>query len=259
MKLLIDADILLYKTSVSAERETHWGNDLWTLHSDAAEVKSTIEQTIKALEDRLEAEYSILCFSDTVNFRKSVYPDYKGNRRGQRKPLAYAALKEWCLDTFVCEMWPTLEADDVMGIMATSSPGDYIICSDDKDLQQIPGLYYKAVFPTTGLELKTISEHDGLLYLFTQAITGDATDGYPGCPGAGPAAAQKALGSIRWTGDSEAFTQACWSATKSLYARQNLTPEDALVQLRCAKMLTKADWDSKNQQVILFDPDRKTI
>jgi DNA polymerase-1 len=254
MRLLVDADILLFKAAMAAEVEIQWSPDLWTLHSDPEEVKEVIKKNIIGLEKRLEAEYSILCFSDAVNFRKSVYPDYKGNRRGSRKPLAYAALKEWCLDTFVCEMMPTLEADDVMGIMSTRSPGDYIICSDDKDLQQIPGLYYKATHPTTGLELKAISEHEALQYLYTQTITGDPTDGYPGCPGSGPAAAQKALGSIRWTGDAVAYHKACWSATTSLYARQNLTPEDALVQLRCAKMLTHTDWDEKNQKVKLFNP-----
>lgn len=246
MKALIDADILLYRLTSGNEREIHWGDDLWTLHSDAAVVKKDLEQAVKQLEDRLEVEYAILCFSDTVNFRKSVYPDYKGNRRGQRKPLAYADLKQWCMDTWPCEMWPKLEADDVMGIMATEKLGHYIIVSDDKDLKQIPGLLFR------DNEIQTITEHQALEYFFTQVLTGDPTDGYPGCPGIGAVTAQKALGQIKFI-DSENYTQAAWKVTTDLYARQKLTVDDALVQARCAKILTADCWDFEKQEVKLWE------
>jgi DNA polymerase-1 len=246
MRLLVDADILLYRLAASSEVEIRWTPDLHTLHSDPEQIKEKLKDSIKAIEERLEADYAILCFSDGVNFRKSVYPDYKGNRRGQRKPLAYGHLKEWCLDTFPCEMRPTLEADDVMGIMSTKSPGEYIIVSDDKDLKQIPGLLFR------DNEIQTITDHQGLEYFFTQVLTGDPTDGYPGCPGIGAVTAQKALGSIRFI-DVENYTQAAWKAVVDLYARQKLTPEDALVQARCARMLTHKDWDFEKQEVILWD------
>lgn len=246
MKALIDADILLYRLTAGNEIEINWGQDLWTLHSDAAVIKKDLESAIKRLEERLEVDYAILCFSDSVNFRKSVYADYKGNRRGQRKPLAYAELKQWCMDTWPCEMWPTLEADDVMGIMSTKSPGEYIIVSDDKDLKQIPGLLFR------DNEIQTITDHQGLEYFFTQVLTGDPTDGYPGCPGIGAVTAQKALGSIRFIG-VENYTQAAWKAVVDLYARQKLTVDDALVQARCARMLTCKDWDFEKQEVILWN------
>lgn len=246
MKVLIDADILLYQLTASNEVEIRWTEDLHTLHSDPEQIKGMIDQRVKAIEDRLEVDLAILCFSGSDNFRKTVYPEYKGNRRGQRKPLAYAALKEWCLRNFTCEMWPNLEADDVMGIMATREPGEYIIYSEDKDLKQIPGLLYR------NNELITITEHQALEYFFTQVITGDPTDGYPGCPGSGPAAAQKALGSIRFN-DKQNYMQSAWHAVMGLFGKAGLTEDDALVMARCAKILTADDYD-KDKGVILWSP-----
>jgi len=245
MKVLIDADILLYQLTASNEVEIRWTEDLHTLHSDPEAIKDDIERRVKSIEDRLEVDHAIMVFSGANNFRKSVYPDYKGNRRGQRKPLAYAALKDWCLESFESEMWEGLEADDVMGIMATQKPGEYIIWSEDKDLQQIPGLLWRKD------ELVTISEHQAAEYFFIQCLTGDATDGYPGCPGVGAVTAQKALGNIRFL-DIGNYTEACWKAVVDLYARAGLSEADALVQARCAKILQACDYDFKTKEPILW-------
>jgi DNA polymerase-1 len=245
MKVLIDADILLYQMTASSEVEIRWTEDLHTLHSDPEQLKGEIDSRVKAIEDRLEVDYAILVFSGANNFRKTVYPDYKGNRRGQRKPLAYAALKDWCLHTFTSEMWEGLEADDVMGIMATQKPGEYIIWSEDKDLQQIPGLLWRKD------ELVTISEHQAAEYFFTQVLTGDATDGYPGCPGIGPVTAQKALQSIRFL-DIGNYSQAAWKAVVDLYARSGLSEDDALVQARCARILQASDFNFDTKEPILW-------
>jgi DNA polymerase-1 len=251
MKVLIDADILLYQLTASNEVEIRWTEDLHTLHSDPEHIKDEIERRVKAIEDRLEVDYAILVFSGANNFRKTVYPDYKGNRRGQRKPLAYAALKDWCLEAFKSEMWEGLEADDVMGIMATEKPGDYIIWSEDKDLMQIPGLLWRKD------ELVTISEHQAAEYFFTQVLTGDPTDGYPGCPGIGAVTAQKALSSIRFL-DIGNYTEACWKTVVDLYARAGLSEDDALIQARCARILQASDYNFTTKEPILWTVNLKS-
>lgn len=250
MKALIDADIVLYQLAASNEREVHWGNDLWTLHSDAAEVKENLKSRLKTIKERLEVQDSILCFSSSENFRKEVYADYKGNRRGQRKPLAYSDLKNWCLDNFECKVIPRLEADDVMGIMATKEPGKYIIYSEDKDLKQIPGLLYRQD------KLETITPHQAIEYFFTQVLTGDATDGYPGCPGYGPVTAQKLVGSIKYVDDGN-YIQEAWRAVVAAYVKAGLSEDDALVQARCAKILRATDFDFETNQPILWNPNDK--
>lgn len=245
MKALIDADILLYQMSAANEREVHWGNDLWTLHSDAAEVKDGLKERLKLIKERLEVQEAILCFSSSENFRKDVFKDYKGNRRGQRKPLAYSELKNWCLDSFECKVMPRLEADDTMGILATQSPGKYIIWSADKDLKQIPGLLWRDD------KLETITDHQALEYFFSQTLTGDPTDGYPGCPGVGAVTAQKALGSIRFV-DRDGYIKEAWKTVVGFYAAKGLTEDDALVMARCAKILTVDDYDFEKGEVKLW-------
>lgn len=254
MKLLIDGDILLYTLCSAAEVEINWGDDIWTLYSDAKEVKGKVKENLENLTDHLDADGYVFCLSDSLNFRKEIFPNYKGNRRGQRKPVAYKELKDWCLAELGAVVYPKLEADDVMGILATQNPGEYIICSDDKDLQQIPGAYFKGVKPTVGLKVEQITPADGMYYTFQQALTGDPTDGYPGCPGIGPVNAQKALLGAKWQGDVGKYAQALWNASKGLYAKAGLSEEDALVQLRCARILQVSDWDAEKQEIKLYTP-----
>jgi DNA polymerase-1 len=67
-----------------------------------------------------------------------IYPNYKA-KRGGRKPLCFKALKERVFETYDCMVFNGLEADDVLGIIATS--GTYenpIIVSQDKDMLTIP-------------------------------------------------------------------------------------------------------------------------
>ena len=88
---VIDADILLYKACRSAEEEVDWGNDQWMLWSDLDTVKHIIEDQVDSLVEDMNADRTILCFSDKENYRKKINPEYKANRRGGRKPLCFKA------------------------------------------------------------------------------------------------------------------------------------------------------------------------
>jgi hypothetical protein len=39
--LLIDADMYLFQAASACEVETDWGDDKWTLHSDAGDVRGS--------------------------------------------------------------------------------------------------------------------------------------------------------------------------------------------------------------------------
>jgi 5'-3' exonuclease len=99
--------------------------------------------------DELKGNRPILCFSDPSrrSFRHDLTESYKQARKGSRKPLAYAAVRDRLVaahggETYKTIIKPRLEADDVMGIVSTRAPGKFIIVSGDKDMQQIPGLLY---------------------------------------------------------------------------------------------------------------------
>jgi len=174
--LLIDGDIVVYQYSSTVEHEVDWGNDVWSLWADAKEAQQLILQYIDILVDETAADDFIFCFSDKDNFRKDIDSNYKSNRKGKRKPVCYKALKQWITDEYKTETWDRLEADDVMGIMATSTmlEGEKVIVSEDKDLKTIPGLLWRSG------EMLNISQEEADYNHLYQTLVGDATDGYPG-------------------------------------------------------------------------------
>jgi DNA polymerase I len=242
MKLLIDADILAYQATAAAEMEYEWGDDIWTIHTDLGEAKKAFSGMVDKLREETKIDEYTLCFSDTANFRKEILPTYKGQRKG-RKPVGYSALKQWALDEMPSFWKPTLEADDCLGILATKYPGKVVITTMDKDLLSIPGVVYKTK-PNGDAEMIKVSEKDADYNFLMQALTGDVTDNYKGCPGIGPKRAE------------ELFKKhgAVWKTVEDAYLKAGLTKEDALVNARMARILRASDYDFDNQKVILWNP-----
>lgn len=242
MLLLFDADILVFQATSSVEHPINWGNDLWTVHAFANEAQDVFQDKLKTILTRVQQRYKgshqiLMCFSDSTNFRKQVYLQYKANRKDKRKPLCYSVVKQWVMDTWESKVLPGVEADDVMGILATSLPNTLII-SADKDLKTIPGKLYspdKEIF-------YDISEDEAKYHHLYQTLIGDTCDGYSGCPGIGPKTAQKIL-------DKDCS----WEAVVKTYESKGLTEDDALVQARVAKILTKDEW-SDGTGVRLWNP-----
>ena len=240
--LLVDADITAYHAVAGAEEEIQWDEDTWIIHTDLSLAKEKFNRNIDKYRDELKCDEYKLCFSDSQNFRKQIYPQYKGNRK-DRKPVGYSAFKQWAMETHPSFSKPTLEADDCLGILSTKLKGEAIIVSMDKDLMQIPGKFYRLGIDGNG-EMLEITEKAGDEFFLTQCLTGDVTDGYPGCKGIGPAKA------------AELFKKhgCVWKTVEDAYVKAGLTPEDALVQARCARILRNSDWDFKNNRIILWKP-----
>lgn len=240
--LLIDGDILLYQESVAVEREFDWGDDWWTLHSDLREAQERVDVWLLELKELLDADEFLLTLTGRNNWRKDVLPTYKSNRKGKRKPVVYQPLKKYVMDTYKTAFFDRLEADDVMGILQTdpANTGETVIVSEDKDMMTIPGLLYRPIRPEEGVQKITEEEADRNHLL--QALTGDSTDGYSGCPGVGPKKAEKAL------------KENDWSLVVETYEKAGLTEEDALEQARVARILRYGEYDSKKDEVNLWTP-----
>lgn len=272
--LLLDADIFCFQIASSCEKEINWGDDLWTLHSDLGEAKARLHEVVERLTDKLNASEVLLCFTDSVNFRKSVYPDYKGNRKDVRKPLAYRELVQYAKDTFETFTRPGLEADDVMGILATwpaFRPGaKKVIVSEDKDLKTVAGAWL--FNPAKDVEPKLNDPEESDRYFLEQMLTGDTTDGYPGCPGVGPETAQELLASpYTWEQYDHEFKSgprkgtseprwrktnaaSIWEAIVSHFRKAGLNEEFALTQARCARILRASDYNFQKKEPILWTP-----
>lgn len=272
--LLLDADIFCFQTASSVEQEIHWGDDLWTLHSDLAEAKAKVDDTVQYLKRKLDASEVILCFTDGENFRKKVYPAYKDNRKGVRKPLAYKELVAYCKETYETFTRPNLEADDVMGILATwpkFRPGmKKVIVSEDKDLKTIAGAWL--FNPKKDDEPVFNEPEEAFRYFLEQTLTGDTTDGYPGCPGIGADTAKELLANpYGWEqyehvfksgprkGESEMKWRkrevaSVWEAIVDQFVKAGLNEAAALQQARCARILHASDYNFKLKEPKLWLP-----
>lgn len=241
---LIDADILCYQTAASCEVETRWDDDIHTVHSDFKEAWRVLKAKTDRVVEKVEADEIVMVLSSNTNFRMDVYPAYKSNRKATRKPLCLADLKAQTADTWESYRYPSLEGDDVLGILSTN-PDFYpdhekVIVSIDKDMKTLPGKYYdfgKDVW-------HDISEDEANWWHMYQTLTGDTTDGYPGCPGIGPKKAEAILADLP-LGDR-------WQAVVAAYEKAKLSEAVALQQARCAYLLRHQNYSGG--EVILWNP-----
>ena len=243
---VIDADILLYKACRVAEEEVNWGNDQWILWSDLNKVKTIIDDQVDLIVEEMKANRSILCFSDKKNYRKEINPEYKANRRGGRKPLCFTGALEYCKDKYTFKQIPNLEADDVIGIIATTNQLtiEYVIVSEDKDLLTVPGLHWNLKTK----ELYTLSEKEADFNFLTQTLTGDSVDNYKGCPSVGKVTAEKLLRSATTKGED------LWETVVNRYEKAGLSEEDAILNARMARILRKCEYNRTTEEVKLWSP-----
>lgn len=250
MQLLIDADILLYRAASSVEREIEFEEDIWVLYTDENEAIEAFNNSVADLLEQADTYGYLLCFSDSVNFRKDILPTYKGQRTG-RKPMGFKAIRDRLMTEYKHKVVikPSLEADDCIGILATQSPETYAIWSADKDLKQIPGKHL------VDGEWIQVSEEEADLFFYKQMLTGDTADNYKGCPGIGPVKAEAILLAKKHPEQSyEDIRSQWWLRVRDAFVKAGLTEEDALVQARVARILRYSDWDNKKQEVKLWHP-----
>ena len=238
MKLLIDADFIVYKCCAAAEDEIDWGDDVVLVTSRFSEAyKAALHEIMKIRDEFGDFTEVILFFSHFENFRKKIYPEYKGHRN-RKKPCGYKRVISALHDDYHVIVMPELEADDAMGIYATTHSG-CVIVSPDKDMRQIPGHLYD--FNTSTL----ISEEDGLHWHYIQTLAGDATDGYSGCPGIG---VKRATALFEKRGYN-------WNTIKEAFAEKDLDEDVALMNARLAKILTKDYYAHERRVPILWSPE----
>ena len=274
--LLIDGDVLAYQVASTNQTDIDWGDDTFSTILTEEQAKSNVDAQVAYLLEHLEADDAILCLTDGVNWRMDVLPTYKSNRTDKVRPQLLHAMREHILSKHKAYLRPTLEGDDCMGILATHPTlikGEKVIVSIDKDMKTIPTKVYNPNHDEDGIV--DISEEEANWWHLFQTITGDATDGYKGCPSAGKVTAKELLANpyilvpyeyefqrgarkgeteTRWTKEP---TDDVWAAIVSLYAQQGLTEDDALAQARVARILRSSDFDFKNKKVKLWNPPSK--
>jgi DNA polymerase-1 len=244
MKLLIDTELYLF-----AEFEAEWDTDDWTYLCRHGDVKASLQDSIAAIREVFPDGQPVLAFGDRASFRYGIWPSYKANRKSYRKPAGYRELVAWVETVAPTRGWevarlPDVEGDDVLGILC--EPGD-VICSWDKDMLTIPGLHFRR---------KEVVEVDQLAAdraFYTQVLTGDAADNYPGCPGYGPVTAERLLAG--WTTDVDFWREVVNAYTlKSKAGTREAAEKLALQQARCARILRAGEYDLATNTPRLWNP-----
>ena len=238
MNLLIDADFIVYKCCAACETEIDYGEDVIFVTSNFSDAYNAVKKEVEKIKSAFGGFASpILFFSDSKNFRKQIYPEYKGHRN-RKKPCGYKRVIRNLRIEYNVIIMPELEADDAMGIYATQHPGNVIV-SPDKDMKQIAGKLYD-------LETsKDITAEEGAKWHLIQTLAGDQTDGYSGVPGIGVKRAETLF-------NKEGYS---WSTVVKAFEDKGLTETDALTNARLARILTIDDYDTKRQEPKLWTPE----
>lgn len=249
---LVDADIVAYTAACVGQDVHDFGDGDPYVHTDFDKAKAYVRRQLDLYYDRLSCDRMAFCWSGdrAKNFRRTVLPSYKENRKDVVKPELLSTVTMWMQDMgHQNHIVECLEADDMMGILQTGPYGerhDTTIVSIDKDMGQIPGRWFN---PDKD-EIHDIGEEQGEYVFLYQTLTGDRVDGYKGCPGIGGKRAEKLLDAC-WPDLDEA-----WDVVVDTYESKGLTYDDALVQARCARILRRSDWDAHKGEPILWEPTR---
>ena len=276
MRILLDADMLLFRVAAASEVEVQLGHDVWTRHSELPEARQLYWQQVESWC----AEFGVVlddvwhCFTEASAFRKELHPGYKADRVGKPKPIGYKQLKAELMAEPTAFCFHQIEADDLLGIFATmpeAQDDPVVIASGDKDLMQIPGIHVWIDNPK-----KEIADEDGLVvqringniiktntaehaerFTYQQYLSGDSTDGIPGCPGLGPIGAAKLVKEFDLTQPVD-----CWEAVVRAYEKAQSkkkldlynASEYATQQARLTRILRHGDYDFNTHKVTLWNP-----
>lgn len=175
-KVLIDADILVYRCGFAAEGEEEWV------------AKHYVDKDITRIADTTGCA-NFTCYltsSDKSNFRYNIYPQYKANRV-QPKPKHYEMLRKVLREDYGAVTVEGEEADDAIG--KAHNPKTTCIATIDKDLDMIPGWHYNWVKEV----MYQISPIEATRWFCQQLLMGDPSDNIPGIRGIGKVRANRML------------------------------------------------------------------
>ena len=174
-------------------------------------------------------EPPILYLTGKENFRYAIAKRTPYKERAGYKPFHYKNLTAYMKAVYDVRIQEGLEADDLMSIEQTKRPDSTIICTRDKDLRAVPGWHYgwelgnqPSFGPTNVSEYGSIRlsgdrksiKGEGLVFFYSQTLTGDRVDSIPGLGGCGPV---KAFEILKDTKTPEEAFKAVLEAYRGVY------------------------------------------
>jgi 5'-3' exonuclease len=250
-RALLDGDVICYRAAVVQQETYKWSSDTstTTLTGSAKDAADYALNLVKAWTKLAGCSRATVCFTGPNNFRKRILPTYKSNRVAG-KPLVYQETVMAVEERYRCERVHGLEADDLLGIMATTLPKyqDAVVVSIDKDMRTFPGRHFNPLKDKAPDEVMAGSADYNWMM---QTLMGDTSDGYKGLPGVGEAKAKKILGTFRVS------SGILWPKVVSAFRAKKLTEDDALIQARVARILRREDYERETKSVLLWHPTER--
>ncbi|MEL6979660.1 MAG: hypothetical protein AAGM38_13405 [Pseudomonadota bacterium] len=312
--LLVDGDDIAWRAALAAGRGGVGSESLEPYL--AAEIAMRLE----AAQSRLGAHEIVIALTDAENWRRGLWPGYKAHRAGRPRPPALAPARRLLRTRWRARQAPGLEADDLLGLMATgaslafgalghdvkedakegaegdaqsgapeprlaaalrrertpppprqdardlargaSDGAQRVVLSPDKDMRTTPCLLAR---PDGSVRAVSPDEADDQHAFLT--LAGDASDGYPGCPGLGAVKARRLLDAAMIEaaerdarGGRPAFAHgvphaspARWRAVAEAYRAAGRPLSEALAQARIARVLRCGELTADGRPR-LFDP-----
>jgi DNA polymerase-1 len=241
---LCDGDYICYRAICGNTKTFTFGStiDIDKARSDAVTVVREWTKAAHCTEARV-------LFTGSHNFRKFISAEYKAGRR--EKPEGYWEVVAAVKEEFLCDCVDGLEADDLMGILATSPRwfGNSVIVAVDKDMRTIPA---RVLNPNKDPAPVLIDPLTADWAWMMQTLTGDVTDGYKGIPGCGPKKALKILQSRA----PKRTDDPLWDRVLNAYLEAGMKEQDALLQARLARILRYGDYDKSNKEIRLWHPSK---
>ena len=218
--VLIDGDEVAYKAAFVSEVPIKWDEDTWTLHSSERDMGDSIETLIEQALKDTHCDETYVALSGGNNFRLDVYPDYKANRVGKRKPLGLKFCRQYLIQNYDAEIVETLEADDLLAIRAVKDENS-VIWSVDKDFLTVPCKLFRLG------KVQVITEDDADYWLKYQTMVGDIADNFKGAVGFGPKKTTK------WLQDNGAT----WKSVLDAFLSTGQTEDDCNTNAILARIL----------------------
>ena len=207
---------------------------------------------VEDLDSRLRCDVSLwtprdvenvivsLSCSRKDNYRRDVWKSYKQHRDVRPDPDSLAYAKDFIRDAYHTVSIPRLEADDIMGLSASS--GKAIAVTIDKDLLGVPGWHWN---PDKDNTVRFISERDADRWFARQIISGDTTDGVPGLPGRGPAYFKNRVLQFH---HEDWFQEIFWC-----YEEEGYDMDYFLSQAICVRILRSGEYNKETERITFWE------
>lgn len=263
---LLDGDVIVHKAVTSNIIDTGFeqGEDGEpVLHFDHAGAHAAVDYMVNHWVTSVGADTVVVCLSDksmrlpngkTRYWRHDWLPTYKGGRKVDTNDVAtfHRDIHSYMDSAYHVERRPLLEADDVLGILATHPSyakwGQRILVSIDKDFRQLPVPIWNPDKPQ--LHVHEYSPDEADYYYCYQTLIGDNTDGYKGCPGVGPVKAEELLD---YAGKHDDPQRCRWTFARLAFQAAKASDQFE-TQRHVARILRHGDYNYRTRLVNLKDP-----